>query len=72
MFARAVPKFNMIMSILRKEFSKFLGYCGRMNLIWVNRGVKDPSCSMKGVGNNYYMIGIRAGNYLIYVALDSK
>ena len=43
-----------------------------MNLIWVNREVEDPPCSMKGVGDDYYMIGIRAGDYLIYAVSDSK
>ena len=62
----------MIMSIPRKEFSKFLRYHSRMNLIWVNWGVKDPPCSMKGVGDNHYMIGIGAGDSLIYAISDSK
>ena len=72
MFARAVPKFDMITKVLRKEFSKFLGYCSRMNLVWVNREVKDLPCSTKEVSDDYYIIGIRAGDCLIYAASDSK
>ena len=72
MFARAVPKFNMITSILGKEFSKFLEYHGRMNLIWVDWGVKDPPCSMKEVGDDHYMIGVKVGNSLIYAIPDSR
>ena len=62
----------MIMSILGKEFFKFLEYYSRMNLIWVNWEVKDPSCSMKEVSDDHYMIGVEVGNSLIYAALDSK
>ena len=72
MFARAVPKFDMIMSILGKEFFKFLGYHSRMNLIWVNWGVEDPLCSIKGVSDDHYMIGVEVGDSLIYAVLDSK
>jgi len=62
----------MIMSVLRKEFSKFLRYCSRMNLIWVNWGVEDPLCSMKGVSDDHYMIDIEVGDSLIYAVSDSE
>ena len=62
----------MIMSILGKKFSKFLGYHGRINLIWVNWKVEDSPYSMKRVGDDHYMIGVKVGDSLIYATSDSK
>ena len=49
-----------------------MGYHSRMDLIRVNWGVEDPLCSIKGVGDDYYVIGIGDGDSLIYVTLDSE
>jgi len=68
----AVPKFDTVLRIFRKEFSKFCGNYSRVDLIWMKGRVKDLSCNMKRVSDDYNVFDVGVGNCLVNTTLDSK
>jgi len=43
-----------------------------VDLIWVSERVKDLSCNMEGVSDDYNMLDIRVSNCFINATSDSK
>jgi len=43
-----------------------------VDLIWMSGRVKDSSCDVKGVGDDYDMFDVMVNNYLIYTAMNGK
>ena len=72
LFAGTVLEFDMVLRIFEKEFSEFYGNCYWVDLIWVSRRVKDLSCDMEEVSNDYNMLDIGVGDYLVNTTSDSK
>ena len=72
LFTRAIPKFNTVLRIFEKEFSKFYGNSCRVDLIWVSGRVEDPSCDIKGISDDYDMFNVMVSNCLVYTTLNNK
>ena len=72
LFTRAIPKFNTVLRIFGKKFSKFYGNSYRVNLIWMSGRVEDSSCNMKGVSDNNNVLDIMISDHLVYTTLNSK
>ena len=72
LFTEAVPKFNIVLRIFGKEFSKFCGNYCKVDLIWISERVKNLSCDIEGVSNDYSVFDVGVSDCLVNTALDSK
>jgi len=43
-----------------------------MDLIQISGRVKDSSCNVKGVGDDYDMFDVMVSNHLVYTTTNSK
>jgi len=72
LFIRAIPKFDIVLRIFGKKFSKFYRNKCRVNLIQMSGKVKNSSCNMKEVSDKNNVLDIMISNCLVYTALNSK
>jgi len=72
LFTRAIPKFDTVLRIFGKTFSKFHGNSCRVNLIWMSGRVKDSSCDMKGVSDDNNVLNVMISDCLVYTVSNSE
>jgi len=62
---RTVPKSNGVVRVFVEECSKILRNCNEMQLEWMERQIKNMSCSWNGICNNNNIFSIRNLNSLV-------
>jgi len=72
LFTRAIPKFDIVLRIFEKKFSKFYEHSYRVNLIWMSKRVKNSSYNMKGVNDDNNVLDVIISDHLVYTILNSK
>jgi len=69
---RTIPKCDRIIRALIKESSKILRYNNEVQLIWVERQIKDLPCSINSISDDNNTFDIQDLNSLINSTFNQK
>ena len=69
---KAIPKCNRVVRAFFKRSSKSLGNRNRVQLIWVERQIKDLSYSVNSISNDNNILNIQDLNSLINSASNQE